>query len=252
VVIAEPPARTATQSGLLRFIRYAFMPNRLGYCGPDENRLLFDHAVAGEADRSLLPTLTQFLGPLPYLRAIARGSGIRDPFDERVVEAYWVGNDLLELADGGDLYRSLNDRFRRQLPAELMATIAGKVPRGARAHHSFHVLDVWRQVARLDGDVLAQIDGCRVSWGRVAAVNGASLTVERAGLEIRDGKLALGPATAVFATREIDGRGFVTDVGPGDTVSMHWGWVCERLTDAQARDLERYTRHNLRVANRTI
>jgi len=247
-MIAAPP----TQAGILRFIHYGFMPNRLGYCGPDENRLLFDHAAAGEADRSLLPTLAQFLGPLPYLRAIARGSGIRDPFDERVVEAYWVGNELLERADARDLFASLNARFRSQLRPETMELIAGKVPRGARAHHSFHVFDVWRQVARLDGDVLSQIDGCRVSWGKVVAINGPSLTVERPGLEIRDGKLSLGPATSVFATRSIDGRGFVTDVVLGDTVSMHWGWVCERLTDAQARDLERYTRHNLRVANRTI
>ena len=31
--------------GMVRFIRYGFMPNRLRYCGGDENRLLFEHAV---------------------------------------------------------------------------------------------------------------------------------------------------------------------------------------------------------------
>jgi hypothetical protein len=247
-MIAAPP----TQAGILRFIHYGFMPNRLGYCGPDESRLLFDHGAAGEADRSLLPTLAQFLGPLPYLRAIARGSGIRDPFDERVVEAYWVGNELLERADAHDLFASLNDRFRSQLRPEMMELIAGKVPQGARAHHSFHVFDVWRQVARLDGDVLSQIDSCRISWGQVTGVDGASVTVQREPLAVRDGKLTLAPAQPARALRLIDGVGFVRQLAPGDVVSMHWGWVCERLTDAQARDLERYTRHNLRVANRTI
>ena len=88
--VARPPIElaTGTQAGVLRFIHYGFMPNRLGYCGPDENRRLFDHAVAKEVDRSLLPSLARFLGPLPYLRAIAAGAGIRDVFDDRVVEAY--------------------------------------------------------------------------------------------------------------------------------------------------------------------
>jgi hypothetical protein len=242
----------SAQAGLLRFIHYSFMPNRLGYCGPDRNQLLFDHAIAGEADRSLLPTLTQFLGPMPYLRAVARGAGLRDPFDERVVEAYWVGNELLERADAHDLFESLHDRFRRQLPREVMEVVAGKVPSGARAHHSFHVFDVWRQVARLDGDVLAQIDACRISWGRVVAVDGASVTVERPPVVVQDAKLALGPAARSTALRLIDGRGFVTELVPGDVVSMHWGWVCERLSPRQAAHLERYTRHNMRVANRSI
>ncbi|MGI8405104.1 MAG: DUF6390 family protein, partial [Thermomicrobiales bacterium] len=32
--------------GTSRFIRYAFMPNRLHYCGGDDNHAIFDYALA--------------------------------------------------------------------------------------------------------------------------------------------------------------------------------------------------------------
>jgi hypothetical protein len=32
-------------------------------------------------------------------------------------------------------------------------------------------------------------------------------------------------------------------------LSLHWGWVCERVTDLEQRQLERFTRHHLQLAN---
>jgi DNA-binding transcriptional ArsR family regulator len=243
---------SGTQAGVLRFIHYAYMPNRLGYCGPDDNRRLFDHGVEGEVDRTLIPSLAQFLGPLPYLRAIAAGAGIPDLFDERVVEAYWVGNDLLRTFASHELYQALRERFRKQLPPKVMDLIADKVPEGALPHHSFHVFDVWLRVGRLDGDVISTLDHCRVSWGRVTSVDGATVGVRRRPLDVHEGKLRLAPPTQVYTTRLVDGKGFVTELVPGDIVSLHWGWVCERLSERQARDLERYTGHHVRLANQTI
>jgi hypothetical protein len=247
--IELPPS---SQAGILRFIHYAFMPNRLGYCGPDDNRRLFDHGVAGEADRTLVPALTRFLGPMPYLRAIAAGAGIRDPFDDRVVEAYWIGNDLLSTFASHELYEALRERFRKELPPRIMDLIADKIPAGALPHHSFHVFDVWLRVGRLDGNVVATLDHCRISWGTVTSADGPTVGVERSPLALHKGKLRLAPPELVYTTRLMDGRGFVTELAPGDKVSLHWGWVCERLSERQAQDLERYTGHHVRLANQTI
>ena len=68
-------------AGMLRFIRYGFMPNRLRYCGGDENQLLFDHAIEQVVDGGLNQHLKKFTGALPYLQLIARANGIADPFD---------------------------------------------------------------------------------------------------------------------------------------------------------------------------
>jgi hypothetical protein len=43
--------------GTLRFIRYAFMPNRLRYCGGDDNHTLFEYGTDGVSDAGLQPLL---------------------------------------------------------------------------------------------------------------------------------------------------------------------------------------------------
>jgi poly-beta-hydroxybutyrate-responsive repressor len=241
-----------TRAGMVRFIHYSFMPNRLGYCGPDQNNLLFQYGVAGEADPGLPPVLTKFLGPLPYLRTIASAAGISDIFDDRVVEAYWIGNSLLDHVNARELDHTLRSRFSRELSPKLMEMVAGKVPQGARPHHSFHVFDVWRQVGRLEGNVLATMDNCRISWGRVTSVDGPNVQVSRQPLEMREGKLAMGPPAPTSTQRLVEGKGFVHELAPGDLVSLHWGWVCEKLSDQQVSALERFTAQHLALANQTM
>ncbi len=238
-------------AGMLRFIRYGFMPNRLRSCGGDENRLLFDHAVAQVVDGGLNQHLKKFTGALPYLQLIARANGIADPFDPRVVDAYWIGNDLLDRVEVRQLYDSLLGRFGTQLQGRTRDLVLGKAPAGARPHHSFHVLDVHSRVGDF-GQTLATMDHCRVSWGTVVEVAGGELVVDRAPLVLSNGKLVLGAPLRERIVRQIDGRGFVEQAAVGDTVSIHWGWACEVLADAQQRRLERYTRYHLGIANQTL
>lgn len=239
-------------AGTTRFIRYAFMPNRLQYCGGDDNRALFEYALADVREAPLVKMLRKFSGAVPYLVLIARRNGIADPFDERVVEAYWIGNELLERVEARELYDSLRERFRRELSPRVMERVSGKAPAGARPHHSFHVFDVWRHTERMSGDVLATLDSCRISWGTVRSVEGGELLVERSPLLLRAGKLALGEPQSERVTRLVEGKGFATDAQPGEVVSVHWGWVCEVLDDRQRAALERYTLHHLRLANETM
>ncbi len=239
-------------AGTSRFIRYAFMPNRLQYCGGDDNRALFEYALADVREAPLVKMLRKFSGAVPYLVLIARRNGIADPFDERVVEAYWIGNELLERVEARELYDSLRERFRKELSPRVMERVSGKAPAGARPHHSFHVFDVWRHTERMGGDVLATLDSCRISWGTVRSADGGELLVERSPLLLREGKLALGEPQPERVTRLAEGKGFATDARPGDVVSVHWGWVCEVLDERQRAALEHYTRHHLRIANETI
>jgi hypothetical protein len=245
IAFSAPPL-----AGTLRFIRYAFMPNRLRYCGGDDNRTLFEYGLAGVSDAGLTPLLRRFTGALPYLRLIARANGVPEPFDARVVEAYWLGNELLEGVEVRRLYDTLLERFGKQLQGRTRELVLGKAPAGARPHHSFHVLDVHSRVGELDNS-LETLDDCRVSWGRVLRVEGAELVVERPPLILRDGKLVLDDPRQERVLRQVDGRGFADDAGPGDWVSLHWGWVCEALTERQRANLERYTIHHLAIANQT-
>jgi len=193
----------APASGMLLFIRYAFMPNHLGYCGGNENEVLFEHATDGRADPRLAPMLVKFTGAVPYLRTIAAANGIRDPFDPRVVEAYWIGNELLDCVGAGDLYRSLEERFGAHLPARVRDQVLRKPPAGAKPFHLFHVLDVYRHLES-DAVGMAAMESCRISWGQVTEVDGAAVTVSRQPLVMRDGKLVLAEARAERVLRAFE------------------------------------------------
>jgi len=67
------------------------------------------------------------------------------PLDRRVVEAYWVGNDLLDQVPVTEIGNSMAERFRpgrQQVQFLTEGVLAGGVP-----HHSFHVFGVYPWVA---------------------------------------------------------------------------------------------------------
>lgn len=227
------------------------MPNHLGYCGGNENQVLLEHAVAGDADPSLGSLLAKFTGAYPYLRTIAHSNGIANPFDVRVVEAYWIGNRLLDAVQASDLSRSIEDRFGRQLTPAMRDQILSKPPRGARPFHLFHVIDVYRHLESKEIS-MAAMENCRISWGIVKTVEGAELLVDRKPLLIEDGKLRLGEARSEKVLRSLDGKGFVDNVRPGDVVSIHWGWACDVLDRVKLGNLRRFTKQHLDLANQTI
>jgi hypothetical protein len=233
------------------FVRYAYPPNALGYCGPDGFR---DYAEAGVVDQGLVKQVQAFSGAWPYLELISSGGGIPDPLDRRVVEAYWVGNDLLDRVALGQLGDSMAERFRRQVGNKFQflaeGVLAGGVP-----HHSFHVFGVYPWVGLLGNDrmtthALTVLDRCRVRWGKVIAVHGDQATVESRPLRWDGRLLTLGepvPETARLALNGLPGG-----VAAGDWVALHWDWVCDKLTDRQLRALRGYSQRHLDMVNHRV
>jgi hypothetical protein len=129
--------------------------------------------------------------------------------------------------------------------------VAAKAPNGARPHHNFHVFDVHSRAGE-QGMSLETMDACRISWGRVVADLGAEVVVEREALRLVGGKLQLGLPLICTVRRQFEGLGFVRPLEPGAWVSLHWGWVCERLNGEQLARLRHYTGHHLMLANQTL
>jgi len=184
-----------------------------------------------------------FDGAWPYLRLIAAANGIADPLDGRVVEAYWVGNGLLENVRMADYGAFLDERFRARA-GRGWAPIAQAILAGAVPHHSFHVLSVypWTGLLR-EGRTepsLRVLDSCRISWGRVLATD--PLVVLRRPLTWDGRVLGLGPAVPRQVT-----PGFVAGLRAGEWVSLHWDCACDRLDQRQLRALRRYTGRHLRL-----
>lgn len=236
-------------AGPLLFARYAFPPNERGLCGPDDHAALREYATAGVTGPGLVRLAMGFAGAWPYLELIAAASEIADPLDRRVVEAYWVGNDLLGNVRMPAYGAFLDDRFRGRA-GRGWDTIARAIPAGAVPHHSFHVFLVYPWIGLLrEGRAdpsLRVLDNCRISWGQVIApdTGGGRVLVMRRPLCWDGSQLGYGPAVPHEAT-----AGFVTGLRPGDWVSLHWDHVCDRLGRRQLLALRRFSARHLSLVN---
>jgi len=242
-------------NGVLRCSRYAFGPNRLHYCGPDANRELFEYIHDGFTDPGLASLLGAFQTMYPYLQHIARENHIRDPFDKRVVEAYWIGNELLDSIGKKAFWTHLieDHKIKKRIGPKSFALVENKIAGGAVPHHSFHVLDIWKRTGHLEREhTLESMDSCRISWGTVLAIDGSAITVTTEPLVIQNGKLALGDQISKKITRSLEADIDIDELKIGDLISIHWGVPCEVLTKKQAANLRTYTLRHIALANQTF
>jgi hypothetical protein len=213
------------RAGALLFSRYAYPPNDLGRSDADHAQELVA-CVTGEISVDALGALARgYHVAYPSLALIAHTAGILDPFDVRVVEAYWVGNGLLDSPG---------------LP----------VP---PPHHNFAVLGAspWVSMARAQGSESAVevVDKCRVRWGRVLAIRDGVATVRSRPLVHRGSVIELGEARVELVALKFEGDGTQARVRRGDWCSLHWDWVCDRLSTRQLVQLRRITRMQLDAIN---
>lgn len=235
------------------FARYAFPPNSHGYCGPGDSTAFFEYGVAGADDRGLRAMSQQFAGAWPYLELIAGATGLTDPLDRRVVEAYWVGSPRLESVSTRAVGNSMEERFRA-LTGPTFFTLTDSVLAGGVPHHSFAVFCIYPWTGLLSDrrkakHALTVLDRCRIRWGRVQAVQGDQVVVESAPLTWDGRRLELGPPETETAVRSVAGVSMIDQLEVGDWVSLHWEWVCDRLTERQISQLRAYTLRHLRIVN---
>lgn len=241
-------------SGALRFVRYAYPPNVLGYCGPHDHDALFQYGAERVVDGGLQALARDFDGAWPYLELIAHGSG-RDPLDEDVVEAYWIGGELLRTVDTTTFGNSIEGRFRQRSGTSWDA-VSDAVTAGALPNHGFHVFCVYPWVGLMRtgmvGEPLRVLDRCRIRWGRIVALDGDAASVISRPLVLDGDRLALGAERVEHVAWASGGSSMTGDLSPGDLVTMHWDWVCERVTAGAVRTLDRGTAAALALANRQL
>ena len=241
-------------AGALLFARYAYPPNALGYCGAGTPRTLLEYGSAGFSDGGLAEAARTFEGAWPYLELIAHANRLPDPLDRRVVEAYWIGNELLDGVAPAGLARHVDERFRGRI-GRTSGRVAEAALAGAVPHHDFHVFAVypWLGLLRtgIVGEPLDVLERCRITPARVVGVRGDVLDTIVRPLAWDSRALRLGPWIDRTARWRDDGLAFVGPPGPGDWVAVHWDWVCDRLTAAQARRPSRTTSRTLAAVNRS-
>jgi hypothetical protein len=236
-------------SGALRFSRYAYPPNLLGYCGPNDHAALLERTSAGASGPGLDAMIRAFAGAWPYLELIA-GAAHDVPLSAEVVEAYWLGSPLLDAVHPRWLAASMDDRFAARLGTR-RSVLTDLVTAGAVPDHSFHVLAVSPWIGLLRAGFTSQplmtMDRCRIRAGTVLTTTGTAAVVETDGLVWDGRRLSLEQGRVDTFTTDRSGHSLAGPLHRGDTVTLHWDWVCERITPIRARRLRSYTARSLRV-----
>ena len=124
-----------------------------------------------------------------------------------------------------------------------------KLPRGAKPNHQFHVFNfINRTGHKAILHTVETMDNCRISYGEILQNDQFSIfnfQVKTNKLVYRDGRLKL--VRTVKGAQSLE-KGYKF----GDLVTMHWGFLCEKINRQQARNLEKYTNLALKLANLTI
>ena len=238
-------------NGLLMCARYAFMPNKLQYCGGPNNNELFAYNTENITDPGLNQLLQEFQTLFPYLKLIAEANRIKDPFDYSVVEAYWLGNNLLDNVPLNRLYYHFIDNLslKKKLTPRDFEILVGKIPQGAIPHHCFHVLNIYFRTGHLAvPHTLLSMDSCRINWGKIIKVEDTEIVVETQKLNYSNNKLQLEPDKQKVLYKLLN-KSFISNPHEQDLVSFHWGWVCEKISKNQMLNLKKYTQACLDIAN---
>lgn len=244
----------APAPGVEMFARYAYAPNALGYCGPPLGVTLRDGSV-DEVRRAA----TGFSGAWPYLRVLAKLTGIADPLDYRLVESYWLGGGVGADLDPRDFFDALlaiigpqAGRYWSHLTAKLAPEAAG--------NHCFHVFGVYPWTRFLGGagrhgaveHPLSVLDNCRITPATVLSRADDRVEVLCQRLAWDGRALSLSAPSARVLEVWADGYSAVPDVAVGDDVAVHWGRLCGRLSPRQVRAVADSTDRQLRVTSQRL
>jgi hydrogenase maturation factor len=235
--------------GLELCSRYAFAPNLFHYCGPEKQSDLLGYITEKKTDRGLTQILSQFDTLYKYLVLIASENTITDPFDIRVVEAYWLGNALTLNVKKSALVTHVDEALsvRKKMKSSEFLTLATSLMSHGMPTHTDHVLSIYiRTGHHAITHTLNTMDQCRISWGKVVSMDGTTVLAQVQSLMYENESLQLGmPQLKTLSC---------VDVTPsiGDWVSIHWGYVCAVLTPVQLKNLRAFTLRALRNTKKNV
>jgi len=253
------------KQGLILCSKYAISPNSLGYCGPDENESLSQHLEENLVDKEVNHILSEFETMYPYLQLIAKENRIRDPFNQKVVEAYWLGNFLLNNVHKSDYLSFLQEKLsmEKKVIKKDFQKIKEKLSRYPfLPQHTFHVFNIFKKMSKdISLQTLAAMDECRIGYGKIIKKlkiksqndnskfkNNIILSINTQPLKFGD-LLQLGDVVKREIKTDFENNRLIDELKSGDWVSFHWGQVCDKLTEIQVKNLNYYTQQAINFFN---
>jgi len=227
--------------------RFSYITNSLRFCGPSEaHKQFLQYLDKKDNEEEVKNLLLKFESLRPYFTSIAEKAKL-DCFDYKVIEAYWIGNNLLDNFNDKDMKEVILKLTFRGLPSSIGGKLIHNMPSGLMPHHNFNVMYVGVGMTTKSVETNIQnMDNCRISWGKVLEVIDDKLLVQTNSLIKKNNKFELKEnetKTAVFLKQ------MLPDIKKNDIVALHWGFAPLILTQEQAKNLEKYTERILGVLN---
>lgn len=235
--------------------RFAYPPNSLSLCGPDKKNDLLYYSSLSLPDRGTSEILSQFKTLYPYLILIAGENNLKDPFNAKVVEAYWLGNNLLNHISPKTLAGHLVDkvRIRKFTSLKNFQSTMDKLDENSFPHHAFHVFNIYRRTGNLTiPHIVETMDACLINVGKVMEISHQNLKVKTNKLTVKGNRLEFSPGVDRILQWQGGKDILKSKIKKGDEVAYHWGYVCSLLSPLQKMGLIHYTGLALKLGNRHL
>jgi len=225
--------------------KYSYITNSLDYCGQHNAFKEFKKFIENPSEEKIEEIekfLSTFESLYPYLKLIANANSLA-LFDRKVIEAYWLGNKLLDNIP----VEKVKEMILKDLsaPGLLPKFIAEKKATPLQGkifpHHSFHVLHLNFVTKKVD-PVLENLKKCIISWGTIKEIQEDHLLVNGAVLSHPE-KFELRSDAMLVQNL------FIKDPQIGDVVSVHWNSAVEKISENQLNMLKKYTMKNIDFVN---
>ena len=266
--------------GIELALRFSYMPNALQYCGPkvahsnflkyisnSSNTKTFNPKDKEKLKGKIKNNLKNFEALYPYLSAIAKKSK-KDYSDYKVVEAYWIGNKILEKFNKKDMAKIIFELGKKGLPKIIAKKTIENLKEGFVPHHNFNVGFVG--VGQVSGSVpttLKNMNNCMILPAKILKIEKSlknnddnkkeenNLIVSRVLLERENGKYKLTKNdmnNKKNNTHKIKVKflpNLFKKIKVGDTVAIHWNFAAKILTNKEEKNLLKYTNQILETIN---
>jgi len=224
-------------NALKRACAYSFSPNKLGYCGPEGSWHAFEEFLsAPNTEQNAVAAkeaLQKFYALFPYLELIATANDLQ-PFDAKVIEAYWIGNELLNNVQYSEIQKTILSFQKFGLPRSIAEKKAAELPDALLPHHSMHVLYV-NFISPKVKPIIENLGNCLIQWAEVKgeAKNG----FKAKGIELfsENGELKLREKEKTVQNQ------FNLQLQPRDLISVHWQNAVEKISFDELKSLRKFT-----------
>ncbi len=229
-------------NSLLKACPYSFPANKLGYCGPRESWQSFLEFISSPSQhRAAIAKnkLKDFYALHSYLQLIADANQMQ-PFDPAVVEAYWIGNRLLENVQYTEMQKTILSFQLHGLPRSIAEKKAAGLPDNILPHHSMHVLYV-NFISPKVKPIIGNLSNCLVQWAQVKSISAKGVRVKGIELLFEGSELKLKERIKTVQNP------FNLQLKPGDFISVHWNSAIEKISRTELNNLGKFTEQTLRA-----